>query len=218
MTLANYSELEDAIARYLDRDDREDEIQEWVRLVELEVERKLNLRAQQLSVSATLTGGQNTIETPAGILYPQNLVFDTEPPVTVEVVSFAQGEEFEWSAAGSATPQQATVWGVTADYKTQIRVWPSPPADVPYTLRYTTGITPLTEAAPTNYLLRIAADVYLFGCLVHGHLFDENAEQAGAWRPLFDEQVRSVKRIEALARAKAGRLHLRPRPNYALLG
>jgi hypothetical protein len=210
MTLATYSELEGTVNRYLDRTDRATEIQEWVRLVEFEVQRKLGLRSQQLSVSGTLTGGTNEIETPAGILYPQLLVFDTEPPRVVEVVTHAQGEETEYSEGGSATPTQATVWGVSATHETVIRVWPQPPANVPYTLRYTTGITPLTAAAPSNYLLLVAADVYLYGCLVHGFLFDEDPEKAAVWRPLFDEQVRMVKRIEALARAKVGRLRVRP--------
>jgi hypothetical protein len=218
MTLANYSELEGTIGRYLDRTDRTVEIQEWVRLVELEVGRKLRLRAQQLEVSGTLTGGAEFLDTPAGILHPQQLVFDTEPPVTVDVVTFPQGEETTFAEGGRATPLQATVWGVGAAFETRIRVWPPSPADVPYTLRYVTGIVPLTAAAPTNYLLLVAADLYLFGCLFHGHLFDENPEQAAAWRPQFEEQIRQVRRIEALARAKIGRLHARPRSPYALLG
>ena len=211
MALSTYSELEDAVSRYLDRTDRDTEIQEWVRLVELEVGRKLGLRAQQLSVSGTLTGGSEYLETPAGVLYPQTLVFDVQPPVVVNVVSFPQGEEFAFGAAGEATPRQATVWGVNpSTFATRIRVWPPPSGDVDYTLHYTTGITALTAAAPTNYLLSVAADVYLYGCLFHGHMFDENPEGASTWRPMFDEQIRTVKQIEAKARAQFGRLRVRP--------
>jgi hypothetical protein len=210
MTLATYSELTETIEGYLDRTDSASEIQTWIRLVELEVQRKLGLRSQQLSVSGTLAGGSSEIETPVGILYPQQLVFDTEPPVVVEVVSFAQGSETAFSDSGSSVPTKATVWGVSSTYETLIRVWPTPPGDVDYTLRYTTGITALTAAAPTNYLLQAAADVYLYGALVHGYLFEQDMESAAIWRPLFDEQVRQVKKIEALARAKAGRLRVRP--------
>lgn len=217
-TLASYSDLEGAIGRYLDRTDRATEIQEWVRLVEFEVGRKLNLRSQQLETSGTLSAGEDTLETPVGILYPENITFASDPSQTVDVVTFPVGEAFADANAGSAVPAQATVWGVTADYKTQIRLWPSVTGDLDYTLRYTTGITPLTAAAPTNYLLLIAADLYLYGALVHGHLFDENPEGAAVWRPLFDEQIRQVKKIEAWARAKAGRLRMRPRAQYALLG
>lgn len=211
MTLASYSELAGDIALWLDRTDREEEIQKWIRLVEFEVQRKLGLRAQELSVSGTLTGGTNIIETPVGILSPENLTFDVEPPVTVHVVGFAQGREIAYTESGSATPTHATVWGVSATYETQILVWPTPAADVPYTLHYRSGIIALTAAAPVNYLLTIAADLYLYGCLVHAALFDENPEGAATWRPLFEEQVRAVKRIEAMARAKAGRMHVRPR-------
>lgn len=210
MTLASYTELEDAVSRYLDRTDRGVEIQEWVRLVELEVGRKLGLRSQQGRTTGTLAGGSDVLETPAGILYPQQLIFNTQPPIAVDLVSIPKKEEIAFASAGRATPYSATIWGVNASFQTQIRIAPVPPADVPYTLYYTTGITPLTAAAPTNYLLLIAADLYLFGALYHGQMFDENPEGASAWRPLYDEQIRSVKHIEGLARAKGGRLRMRP--------
>lgn len=210
MTLENYGELETTIGQYLDRSDRVTQIQDWVRLVEFEVGRKLNLRAQQDIATGTLLAGSDTLETPVGILYPRQLVFAGSPPINVDTVTIPQGQETAYSEAGRASPLQATVWGVTSDFKTQIRVWPAPSGDIAYTLYYTTGITPLTAANPTNYLLRVAADLYLFGCLYHGHLYDENPEGAATWRPLFDEQIRQVKRIEWKARIP-GRVHVRPR-------
>lgn len=210
MTLASYSELETEIGKYLGRTDRGAQIQTWVRLVELEAQRKLGLRAQQAVVTDTLAGGSAVLESPVGILYPQQLKFAGSPPINVSTVPLAIGEETAYFEAGNATPSQASVWGVTSDYKTQIRVWPVPPADIEYTLYYTTGIAPLTAADATNYLLYVAADLYLFGCLYHGHLYDENVEGAAVWRPVYDEQMRSLKRIEALARAKIGRLRMRP--------
>jgi hypothetical protein len=214
MTLATYAELDDAIDRWLDRTDRTTEIQEWIRLVEFEVGRKLGLRSQELSTTGTLTGGTNIVETPAGILSPKLLVFESSPPVVVDVVTLAQGEEAQFAESGLATPTKATVWGVSAAFKTQILVWPTPPGDVAYTLYYETGITALTAAAPTNYLLLIAADLYLYGALFHAAMFDKDTDGAATWRPVFDEQIRSVKRIEARARAKAGRSHMRAPARY----
>lgn len=211
MTLASYSELETTVASYLARTDRGPQIQNWVRLVELEVERKLGLRSQQLRATGTLAGGSELLETPVGILYPQMLSFDGSPPINVEVVPLAMGTETAYADAGDARPFQASVWGVNSSYATQIRVFPVPPADVNYTLYYTTGITPLTAAAPVNYLLFTAADLYLYGCLFHGHLFDENPEAASGWRGGFDTQIESVKKVEWKARAKAGRLQVRSR-------
>jgi hypothetical protein len=211
MTLATYGELESALVRYFRRNDRGTQIQDWVRLVELEAERKLGLRAQQLVATGTLTAGSEVLETPVGVLYPQQLTFDGQPPINVEVVTLPQGEEYAFAAAGRAAPTRATVWGVTSDYKTQIRVWPAPNGDIGYTLYYTTGITPLTAIAPANYLLFVAADLYLYGCQFHGELYDKNPEGAAVWRPLVDDAIGQVRKIEAKARAKAGRLVVRPR-------
>ncbi len=214
MTLATYTELDDAIDRWLDRTDRTTEIQEWVRLVELEVGRKLGLRAQDLSTTGTLTGGTNVVETPVGILTPTLLVFDGQPPVPVTMVTLAEGEVANFAEAGNGTPTKATVWGVTSDYRTRILVWPTPPANVGWTLYYQSGITALTAAAPTNYLLLVAADIYLFGAQFHACMFDRDFEGAAVWRPLFDEQIRQVKRIEALAKVKAGLLRVRAPARY----
>jgi hypothetical protein len=211
MTFANYSELSDAVGRYLDRTDRTTEIQEWVRLVELEVGRKLNLRVQQLRITGTLAAGSEYLETPAGVLYPHQLIFGTQPPTVVDVAPTSQGEEFGFEFGGQATPMRASVWGVNSTtYATQIRIWPVPTGDIDYTLYYTTGIVPLTSSATTNYLLSVAADLYLYGCLFHGQMFDENPQGAAIWRPLFDEQIDRVRKVEWKARAKAGRLRMRP--------
>lgn len=214
MALANYSELADMVARGLDRTDRTAEIQEWVRLVELEVERKLELRAQQMSTTGTLTSGSTIVETPAGILTPDRLIFSGSPPVSLDVVSFDTGTAFEFANAGSARPSQATVWGITSDYKTQIRVWPAPSGDAPWTLYYTTEVTPLTAAAPTNYLLRIAPDIYYFGAMYHGSLFDQDDLGAARWQGPYLEQMRSLKRVEKLARIKVGRFRMRTPAQY----
>lgn len=214
MTLATYDELAADIATWIDRTDRTDEIQKWVRLVEFEVERKLNLRSQDLSTTGTLTGGTNVVETPVGILTPKLLIFDGQPPVVVDLVTLAQGAQAAFAESGSASPSKATVFGVSADFKTQILVWPTPPASIGYTLYYQSGITALTAAAPVNYLLLRGADLYLFGCLVHAYLFDQDTEQAAVWRPLFDEQVRQLKKVEAYAKVKAGLARMRAPARY----
>lgn len=210
MAIASYTELKDTVERYLARTDRDSEIPDWIRLTEAEVARKLKLRSQQKTTTGTLTGGSEALLTPAGILYPELLVFDTQPPQPIEIVSLPQGEAFAFSDANDATPRKASIWGVNASYQTQIRVWPTPPSDVDYTLYYRDDITPLTAAAPVNYLLLVAPDVYLYGCLFHGHLFDQDTEAAGIWRQPFDGAIREVKRIEAMARAKGGLLRMRP--------
>lgn len=211
MTLATYTELEGAVNRYFRRTDRATQVQDWIKLIELEVGRTLDLRAQQLVVAGTLAGGADVLETPVGILYPQQLVFDGSPPININVVPISHGEETAWAAAGQAAPFQASVWGVTSDFKTQIRVWPTPPANIGYTLYYTSTIAPLTPANATNYLLFVAADVYLFGCYYHGELYDKNEEGALRWRLNYDAQIAALKRVEWKARAKVGRMHVRPR-------
>lgn len=210
MTLSTYSELENTVSRYLDRTDRATEIQDWVRLVELEVGRKLNLRSQQMRTTGTLAGGSDILETPAGILYPQQLVFNTQPPVVVSILALPQLEETAFAASGFHTPYTASIWGVNSSYQTQIRLAPTPPEDVPYTLYYTTGITELTPSSPVNYLLTVAADLYLYGCMYHGHMFDENPEGAAVWRPGYDDAIEQLRRIEGKARARGGRLRVRP--------
>jgi len=214
MGFASYSELKDAVERWLERTDRDTEIQDWIRLIEAEVERRLDLRSQQQSVSGTLSGGTEYIEAPAGLLYPELLVFDVEPPRVVRVLTLGQGEELGFEEVGQATPTHASQWGVSATYQIRIRVWPVPPSDVAYTLYYTSGIQPLTSAAPVNYLLTVAPDLYLYGCKMHGELFDDNAAGAAPWRTLFDKAVLDLKRVQKLSRLKFGRARMSPTARF----
>jgi hypothetical protein len=209
MTLASYTELETEVGRYLGRTDRGAQIQTWVRLVEFDVSRELNLRSQQLVTTGTLASGSDILETPVGVLYPQQLVFDGQPPINVSTVAITAGEETAYNALGAARPIHASVWGATSDFKTQIRVWPPPASNSDYTLYYTTGIAALTPASPTNYLLYVGADLYLFGCLMHGHLYDENAEGAAVWAQPYRQAIAQIKKIEGRARMKVGRLRVR---------
>lgn len=212
MSFGTYSELAEAVARWVDRTDRGTEIQEWVRLVELEVSRKVPLRSQQLVESGTLTSGSSAITSQPGILMPKQIVFDTSPPVVVDISTISSGVEAAFAEAGRATPSKASVWGIDPGTGgTQIRVWPTPPADISYRIFYEGGMTPLTPSNPTNYLLLAAPDLYLHGCLYYSGLFDEDDAAASRWRAILTDTIALLKRIEWKARVQGGRLAVRPR-------
>lgn len=213
MPFGNYSELALALTRWIDRTDRASEIADYVTLVEKDAGRRLGLRDQDKVTTGTLLAGAEYLETPPGILYPRQLVFTTDPPVAVEIVSLVRLEEVRVNGAGQAAPVYAAVDGTNpATFATRIRVAPLPTAaSTPYRLYYTDAIVPLTAAA--NYLLTVAPDLYLYGCLDQNARFDRQIAPDGTtqWTELYLREVESVRKLEWRARAKAGTLKARPR-------
>ncbi len=209
MPFANYTQLLETATRYMDRTDRTTELDDFLRLIEADVSRRLNLRAQDKTATGTLTGGSSTLLTPVGILHPRQLVFDTTPPRTIDIVSLNIGEEIEYAERGNEAPFAASIHGVNATYQTQILVWPPPTGDVAYTLRYTDAVTPLTAAAPVNYLLTVHPDVYHYGLQMHSALFDEDDVSMARWDRMYQGAMDQARKIEWRSRATAGRLRVR---------
>lgn len=199
----NKAALIEAIESYTDREDRSPLIDTWIGLTEADLERRLDLRSQDQTATGTLSGGSGIVETPALILYPRMLVFDGTPPIPVDVVTHQAGARVNYQDAGDVPPTSATVDGLTSDFKTRIRVYPTPASNQTYTLYYRQGIVPLTHQDP-NYLLSRFPDVYLWGALRHSAMFDMSQPESQMWEANYERAIAGIRRIEGMARVKAG--------------
>lgn len=58
---------------------------------------------------------------------------------------------------------------------------------------YRRRLPPLTEAAPTNWLLSLAPDVYLYGALVQASAFLAEDDRLSLWKGAFDEAIAELR-------------------------
>jgi len=91
----------------------------------------------------------------------------------------------------------------------QFQVLPSPDGSYTGELLYYAKIPALSDAAPTNWLLTEAPDVYLYATLVQSAPYLKEDERTGVWAGLYQTLVNDMKIADE--RARIGSSKLTPR-------
>jgi hypothetical protein len=80
------------------------------------------------------------------------------------------------------------------------------PGSANVTLVYRRRIPALTSTSPTNWLLDLAPDAYLYGALVQASAFLVEDQRAAAWKGMFDEAIVELRGDAARRKWGAGAL------------
>lgn len=175
MTLATFTELQDAIGDWLDRDDLDARVPDFIRLTEVRVNRLLE--DPEMEVSATLTGDGDDLPADFGSMVSIG---------TADGHRLTPMSNVEYAAIlpSSGTSRYYTIREGKVYYV---------PGSATATLVYRRTIPPLTAAAPANWLLTDAPDVYLYGSLLQASAFLAEDERVGLWRAAFDEGMTELR-------------------------
>ncbi len=187
MALTTYTELQDAIASFLDRSDLTSIIPTFIAMAEAQINRDVRHWKMESRALATFDEG-----------------FETIPTDWVETVRLAtaSGNEIKRISSGemlairdSGETGEARVYCFTAG---QFEVYPVP--DGQAELIYLAKVPSLSGTNADNWLLIDAPDVYLYGSLVHsaGYLKDDN--RAGLWGGMYAAAVENLNKQSAAAR------------------
>lgn len=146
------------------------------------------LRARQMETRNTSYVINAEYETlPTGFLEHIHLELDSSPKITVEFVSVQMFSQLRASTSTGAFPRIFTIAGDSA------RFAPTPAADVTGIFTYYQEITPLSDAAPSNFILADAPHLYLYGSLMHLYwLTDQGAERAQFAASVFTGGINSL--------------------------
>lgn len=196
--ITSYSTLVAAIALYLKRDDLTDQIPMFVSFCEEEMNRRLALKP----VRPMLTRTSLTVD---GIY--EDVPTDLMKPVAIEIEDVGQltyvdplnlpalkadgvmTQEEYWLGLIAQDPGTARFYTIIDD---EFRFYPEPETSQSATLTYWARLPALSESAPSNWLLRDHASVYLFGSLAHAHGFVVDSEQMDRWSGYFDTLLQRV--------------------------
>jgi hypothetical protein len=105
---------------------------------------------------------------------------------------------------GSGLPAKYTLHG------RELRLGPGPSGDVQIEILYQTGVPPLSEAAPTNWLLREHPDAYLYGTLVAAEAFIGHDERIALWTQAAAQVFESIEQADRKMRWSGSPLQIRP--------
>lgn len=186
MALSSFSEVSTAIATWINRTgdtELEASIPDFLRLAELDAQRRLRVGQMLASTTITLTDGVGSL--PSDYVQYRR-IWDTAYPDIDLTPGTAESVRGFKIAGSSITAYPTTIGTLGIDYYQEI------PA--------------LTSDNPTNWLLENGPDIYLYGALIAAMPFTHDDSRMGVWGTLREQAYQGIERQDVLARyARAGR-------------
>jgi hypothetical protein len=186
MAISNYTELQTAVANWLDRDDLSARIPEFIGLCEARFNRSLRIRAMEtLDTSVSTVADTKTIALPTGYVQMRDIHITGDPLVQLQYVT---PEIMNRIHAGSVSgrPEVYTIIGEN------IVLGPTPDAVYSTSMLYYKTFDALSDSSPTNWVITNAPDVYLYGTLLEAEPFLMNDARVQLWATALTESINTL--------------------------
>ena len=185
MAISNYTELKTAVANWLDRDDLTDRIPEFIALAEARFNRVLRIRAMESKQTASTVAGQQNLALPARFVQMRNVQINTSPVTPMQYVT---PEIFDrlYGGSSSGTPKFYTV------IANELQLGPKPDSVQTIEMLFYETFPALSDAAPTNWVITNAPDVYLYGALLEAEPFIMNDARVQLWATAFRQSIADI--------------------------
>ncbi|AIB11785.1 hypothetical protein ABAZ39_07185 [Azospirillum argentinense] len=199
MAISTYAELQAAIADWLNRDDLTPVIPTFIALAEAEFNRRL--RTQRMLSRASTTATDEYEDLPDNFLQMRSVHASADPIQRLEFVTPANF--LDLPCVGQAgRPEFFTVLGA------QLCLAPVPKNE-PIKLVYFSKIPALSDAAPANWLLDMAPELYLHASLGHAAPYIRDDQRVSGWKQLAEDQINEINEADKRAAFNAGPLLMR---------
>ena len=190
MALDTYTDLVTEVGEYLDRPDLAARVPTFVRLSEARLNRVLDDPDMEVAATVTASGALTALPADFGSMVSVNTgggFLEALGPVQfagLDHTVMAAPRFYSISTNGiSFAPGNSTAL---------------------ISMVYRRRIPALTAAAPTNWLLTRAPDVYLYGALLQASAFLVEDDRLGLWKSAFDEAIAELRTDGARRKWGAG--------------
>ena len=182
MAIGTYTELQTAVANWLDRDDLTARIPEFIALSEARFNRVLRLRSMEAKYTANTVAAQRNLALPTGYIQMRNFQVNKSPLVTL---SYVTPEIYDRIHGGSASgiPKFYTILA------NEISLGPIPSSVMEVEMLFYKKFDNLSVGSPTNLLLTDAPDIYIYGAMLEAEPFIMNDERVPLWAAALDKAV-----------------------------
>lgn len=183
--IADYAELQSAIADFLIRDDLTAAIPTFIRLCEARIDRELTHWRQERRSTAQLDAQYSTI--PSDFLRPIRLqLLDT---YTGEVAPISTAQMLQMRQDRNDRAGRPEYYALTGG---ALELFPTPDDTYDASLVYYGRVPALSDTNTTNWLLTEAPDVYLYGSLLHSAPYLKDDARIGLWEGLFGQGLNTL--------------------------
>jgi len=199
MAIGTYSELQTAVANWLDRDDLTLRIPEFIALAEARMNRTLRFQLM-VSIDTTTLGGSSTLVAgtrdyalPSGYLQMVDFALTTDP---ITPLSYITPENMNrmWAGSQGGKPLAYTIFSDNASGTPvkAVRLGPAPDSAYDYSIMFYKKIDALSVTNTTEAMLTDNPDVYLYGALLEAEPFLMNDERVQLWAAAFQESLNAL--------------------------
>lgn len=210
MTLSTYAELKSAVADWLERSDLAARIPDFIRLAEAQINRALREREMTRRATAVITDPSSAA--PPDLLEVRTLTLSLGAD-TWRLTPMPPEALCDEPANQTGRPR---FWSLVGD---EFRYHPAPGHAYTATLTYFVRLPPLSDAAPSNWLLNEHPDIYLFAALKEAAPFLRDAQLTATFETKYRtalEEVRQARRTnvgplrteQGLSRPDATTIHI----------
>ena len=182
MAISNYTELQTAVANWLDRDDLTDRIPEFISLAEARFNRVLRLRSMETKQTASTVAGQRNLALPTNYIQMRNFQVNSSPLTTL---SYVTPEIYDrvWGGSTSGTPKFYTILA------NEVSFGPIPGSVMEVEMLFYKKFDNLSVSTTTNWLITNAPDIYLYGSMLEAEPFIMNDERVPLWAQALQQGI-----------------------------
>lgn len=203
MAITTYAELKTAIGDWLNRDDLDSVIPNFISLAEAQFNRSIRHRKMVTRSDATLDTPYFAV--PSDWLQTIRFQLNTNPVTPLLFVTPEQALEESMVYSAGQQPLFYTTIGE------QFQVVPSPDSSYDAELLYYAKIPALSDSATTNWLLTESPDLYLYGALIQSAPYLKEDDRINVWAGLYQRLIDDMMLADERARIGSSKLKTRIR-------
>ena len=168
MALDTYANIKVALQTWLSRADLASDVDDMIDMFEAWCNRRL--RVPQMEQEATAPASEY-LPLPDDFLELRDIQWQGVPRYELEYMSPSMADIYD--TTGEAAPSR--FYSLVGD---QLRLIPAPDSATSIRIAYWKRLPPLSDAIPSNWLLDLYPDAYLYGPMVHGNLRIKDMDMA----------------------------------------
>lgn len=212
MPLANHQDLTNAIADWLNRTDLATAIPNFIALAEADI--RTDMRSRGITFNAAINLNSAAITLPTDIKAVRSLYDEWGPIRMVAPEEMIQMRKR--FPSGGVRADVASIFSSSPTDVTALKLYvaPVPSPAMMATIIYEPELPALTTSAPTNWLMTMHPNVYLYGSLKHSAPFLRDDERVPIWDKLYMDAMQKLKLLRDDIEFGAGPLVAMPRSAY----
>lgn len=195
MAISTYSELQTAVANWLNRTDLTDRIPDFIALAEAQMNRRLRVRQMVKRAEAALAS--EFVDVPADMIEPIQLALEISES-DIRLLQYLSPERLLAEKAGNVASAEPEFYSLVGG---SLQLLPAPDATYTSELTYYAKI-PALASSSTNWLLSAYPDAYLYGALVQAAPYLVDDERAVTWGTMFQAALNDIQMSNRVAGGK----------------